>query len=244
MERGLGFAVSRYRDLSIVETKSGRMIIACDSIGSVGEKEADSLFAPYEAVGSAAVRVPLMEVIATGASVIAVVNVACCEMEPSARRIISGIASEMQAAGVDLKALNGSTEENFQTKMTAVGVTVIGMEGKVGLKTRNVSPGCKAYLLGLPLVGREVLEMAHDMASYSNLKKIVLQAGVREIVPVGSKGIAYEACALATLNGLTFATKSSSVDMGKSAGPASCLIVAAEPTWVPLASMIEIGAFA
>jgi hypothetical protein len=47
---------------------------------------------------------------------------------------------------------------------------------------------------------------------------------VKEIVPVGSKGIAYEAATLASLSNVNVNLFKTGIDYAKSAGPVTCLL--------------------
>lgn len=49
------------------------------------------------------------------------------------------------------------------------------------------------FAFGEPIVGAEVLQKLRDMPDYRLVKKLVEHNDVLEVVPVGSKGMAYEA---------------------------------------------------
>lgn len=216
---------TRYRDLSITHLPKGYIITACDSSGSIGEKPEDFLPCPAELVGRCAVRVPLLEVMAFGAEVIGVTNAVSGEMEPTGRKIIDGIKTELKNAGVEPDVLNGSTEENMPTKMTAVGVSVIAYMEDLP-PTRNLSSGDKIVILGKMKVGEEVFEGDEsEMATYDDIRYLHSLSYVKEIVPLGSKGVTYEASLLADLNGLTFIPDEDTlIDLTRSAGPATAVI--------------------
>ncbi len=220
---------TRYRDLTITHLPKGYIITACDSSGSIGEKPSDALLCPAEFVGRCAVRVPLLEVLSFGADVIGVTNAVSCEMEPTGRKVIAGIKTELENAGVKLDVLNGSTEENMPTSMTAVGVSVIAYMDELP-KMNSLSSGDKIVILGKMKVGAEVFEGDEtEMATYDDIKYLHSLPYVKEIVPLGSKGVFYEASLLASLNGLTFiADENTSTDLTRSAGPATAVIVAVD----------------
>jgi selenophosphate synthetase-related protein len=231
--------IYRRRDLTIVELDGKKLVIACDSCGGVGEKNGDALWASLFTVGAYAARVPLMEVICAGAKVISVTNAVCCEMDPTGAKIIEGVKNEMKKAGAPEAALNGSTEENFPTVSTAVGVTVIGSADK--LRFAECVPGDRIVLIGEPLFGAEISKSIPT--DYNDVYRLLKNPDVKEIAPVGSKGVLYEAELLAELNGLRFSPynskNNSKIDMKKSAGPATCFIAAVSK---PIGHT-EIGAF-
>jgi len=146
-----------------------------------------------------------------------------CEMKPTGEETILGIREELSNAGIEDIVLTGSTEENFATSMTALAITVIGVAREGELKFGRAADGDKFILFGLPAVGAEV-----DLANaglYKEIASLLKLSEVREIVPVGSKGIAYEAKTLAGINGMEFMPLETGVDLEKSAGPVTCLLI-------------------
>ena len=220
-----GITTSRHRDLTLTRLPQGTLVVACDSCGSIGQKPADALQVPAYYCGRFTARVALMEVLAFGARPVTVANAVSCEMEPTGREIIRGVQEELAAAGVDRVALTGSTEENFPSQMTALGITVVGYRPGEGswLPSRE---GDLVYAVGRPKVGGEIdLDRDKEIVSYEEIFRLRQLAGVREVIPVGSKGIRYEAENAARYNGLVFTPLDPPpLELEKSAGPATCLI--------------------
>ena len=215
-------AITR-RDLTIVPLGTQSIVIACDSCGAVGSKAGDVLKLPPRYVGKFTARVALTEVLCSGAVPVTISNGVSCEMQPTGAEIISGIRDELKNAGITDIVLTGSTEENFATSMTALAVTVIGTAKSGGLRFGQTVSGDKLVLLSSPKVGAEVdLE---GPGFYNEIRQLLSLSGVKEIVPVGSKGVAYEAKMLAGLNGVGFTLYETGVDYYKSAGPVTCLLV-------------------
>jgi hypothetical protein len=225
--------VRKVRDLTLVDLDgTNTLVIACDSCGSVGLKEKDYLKIPPFYAGKYTARVALMEVMCTGARVVTLTDAVCCEMDPTGSEIIEGIKEELAAAGIDQIVLTGSTEENFPTYSTGLGITVIGVKESSKLKINNVEKSCAVVTVGVPKVGAEVnLDNDPDLASYSDIERLLGDSEVFEIVPVGSKGILYEANKLAECNGRTFKADEGAeriIDMKKSCGPSTVIIAAVE----------------
>ncbi|MDR3238933.1 MAG: alpha-ribazole-5-phosphate synthase [Clostridiales bacterium] len=211
------------RDLTIVpDLEGGFLAIACDSCGGVGLKPGDVYpLSPYHAAKFTA-RVALMEVMCLGGLPIAIANGVACEMKPTGEETIRGIQDELKSAGIVDVVLTGSTEENFTTSMTALAITVVGAVQNGAMKCDRALAGDKFLLFGKPCVGSEV-----DLTSagfYPQIRFLLSLPEVREIVPVGSKGVAYEAGMLAALNDMAFTPLQTGADIMKSAGPATCLI--------------------
>lgn len=219
--------VKKTRDLTLVEiSREETMVIACDSCGGIGSKAGDALRVPAYYTGRYTVRVGLMEVISAGAEVVTVTDAVCNEMEPTGREIIRGIRDELKAAEISDVVLTGSTEENFPTVSTAVGITVIGIVKNSGLRVGKAREGAVIVSVGMPKIGDEIrLDGDPDIVGYAGLRFLLEREGVLEIIPVGSKGILYEAGLAAENSGMTLSLeKNIAVDIRKSAGPATCAI--------------------
>jgi len=212
------------RDLTIIPIDSNNcLVIACDSCGAVGGKAADILKLPPRYAAKFATRVALTEVMCAGAVPIAITNGIISEMNPTGAEMIQAIGEEARLAGFPDIAITGSTEENFPTAMTGLAITVIGMCPTKDLRFAQAQAGDKFVLLGTPKVGAEVdLECA---GFYKEIARLLQVPGVREIVPVGSKGVGYEIRNLAKLHGADIEIYDTGVDLCKSAGPVSCLVV-------------------
>jgi hypothetical protein len=203
------------------------MVLACDSCGGIGNKAGDVMkLAPYF-VGKFTIRVALLEVMASGARPIIISDGLCCEMAPTGEDILRGIADEINICGLKDVMLTGSTEENFPTSMTGVGLSVLGLAEESELRFGNGRSGDIAVLAGMPAMGPEV--DLSDNSCYENLARLLACRDVIEIVPVGSKGILYEANLLARLHALSFEPASCGVNLSASAGPATCVIAMCRP---------------
>ena len=220
--------VRKVRDLTLITLhKDQTMVVACDSCGGIGLKAGDILKVPPIYVGSFTARVVIMEVMCSGAEIVTVTNAVCNEMEPTGREIIKGIQKEVKAAGIDEIVLTGSTEENFSPPSTGVGITAIGIADNKKLKINNIEEAL-IVSVGIPKVGEEIdLEGDREIIDYGTIKTLLEKPWVYEIVPVGSKGIVYEAEQLAVNNRLELILENDiNVDIRKSAGPATCIIAA------------------
>jgi hypothetical protein len=218
----------RRRDLLIIPLPESRNIaLACDSCGGLGRKPGDVMAVDPYFVGKFTVRVGLLEVMASGARPMAVADGLCCEMTPTGEEILRGIADEINICGIKDVMLTGSTEENFPTSMTGIGLTVLGCAEDSELRFGNGLPGDIAVLAGTPAMGSEV--NLSDNRCYENLAVLLGSQDTVEVVPVGSKGILYEASLLASLHSLSFEPNDCGVDLSASAGPATCILAMCRP---------------
>lgn len=217
------------RDLTIVPLPNEQYLVtAVDISAAIGEKPCDALKVPPELTGKMAIRVALLEVMGSGAEIIAVNDVVGAEMEPTGRRVIAGIQEELQLADLGHLELNGSTEENMETVQTSVGVTVIGLADSSQLKVNHITKDALLLGYGEPRMGNELLEKPDLEVTYEIIKEFVTREDVLELVPVGSKGILYEATHLAQLNDCAFIEKAECNPswLNKSAGPATTVLIA------------------
>ncbi|GBG55641.1 hypothetical protein SPFL3102_031334 [Sporomusaceae bacterium FL31] len=221
--------ISKVRDLTLVKIDEHKtLVIACDSCGGVGMKEGDALKVSPRITGKFTARVALFEVLCAGAEVVCLTNNVCNEMDDTGQQVRKGIIEELEAAGVDQIVLTGSTEENFPTISTGIGITVLGIAASPQLKVNQIHQDAALVVIGQPKVGTEILAcQPGEIVDYNTIRYLLAQPEVCEIVPVGSKGIYYEAQQLAECNDVQLILKQDiKPDIKKSAGPCSTILVA------------------
>ncbi|MEG1431817.1 AIR synthase related protein [Eubacterium sp.] len=222
--------ISKYRDLTLASIPGGTVVVAADSCGSTGEKSEDFLKCPPYHCGRVSARVVLFELLCIGAEVLILADGICSEMHPTGEAIIQGFSDELKLAGLSPDCLTGSTEENFPTSMTGVGTAAVGY-----LPGTFTPPHCQAgdilLCIGTPLVGMAFLTNTKaPLATYDHLKELWANPQVHELVPVGSKGIAYEARTIAGLHQLSLQLDADCpLDLCQSGGPSSCVLAVAAP---------------
>jgi len=230
--------IERYRDLIIIYEKDTAYVISCDSLGAIGNKEHDQLKVSEDIVGRATIKVALAEALCVGATPIVVSDTLSVEMNPTGRKIINAIEDELIKNNLSHVLVTGSTEENFPSSMTGIGITVIS-RGKISdLKVKKTKKDMHVCLLGYPLVGDEVINskdvlQLKDYVSISKCKEII------EAIPVGSKGIKYELGTLERISGLKVAIDPSlHIDLLKSGGPATSCILVCKKKDIPIINNI------
>jgi selenophosphate synthetase-related protein len=221
----------RVRDLHLFPLIGGlHLVIACDSNASIGEKPNDALPKSYAEVGISALKVAMMEVIATGAVPLLVINALCMEMDPSGRKFIEAMSGELIRCGYDPEMmLTGSTEDNALTLQSGIGVTVIGLVAEEKLRLGQTLAGDVVLCAGNPKSGVRIpyTEFDADIASISTVQALNEVVEVHEILPVGSKGVLYEAHELARTAGCEFRLedKPPAIDLLDSAGTSTGVLV-------------------
>jgi len=217
---------NKYRDALMVPLDEDELlIIACDSCGAIGMKEQDQVkVSPYIA-GKYTARVSLIEVLSLGAKIKGITVNICNELDPTGQEILDGIESELQECNIKVP-MSFSTEKNMSTNMTALGVTVVGVANKKHLMLGRARIGDFVYAVGNPKVGNEVVKDQGEIAKTDTLLKLLKLDSIQEILPVGSSGIKGELDKFLEANQLHIEyTKNLPVDIHKSAGPCTSMIV-------------------
>lgn len=222
--------VEKYRDLTLLHVNDDCfLVIACDSCGGIGSKKLDVVKVDFEIVGYYTAAVVLCEILAFRAIPQIIVNNFCVEMNPTGEKILVGIKEAIEEIGLDSShLLTGSTEENIPVMQTGIGLTCMGMiDLKLWTKPKT-QPGDELFAIGIPKVGTEVVE-TDEISNLKIISQINNHLGIHEILPVGSKGIDYEVNELCRCNNLILNyTENIPLDIKKSAGPVTCVLVSGE----------------
>jgi selenophosphate synthetase-related protein len=224
--------IRRVRDLSVFDLGAFSVVVACDSSGGIGPKDADTYAAPAAVVAHFAVRVALLELLAAGATPVLVVDALCVEADPTGREMIAAARALLAQIGLaNESALLGSTEDNVATRSTGIGVTAIGIAGRDALHAGSSRRGDVVVCLGAPISAPEhdVYPDHPHMVSIDEVRRVRALEGVHDVLPVGSHGVRFEIDELATSAGLEPELVPSEVDLIRSAGPASCVVVSCIP---------------
>lgn len=218
----------KFRDLTIVDiTSDQRMVIACDSSGGIGDKEGDLVKVSPQVLGELTTQVAMMELLATGARPITIVNTLGVEMDATGKEIIKGIKKAIQPLNLEDAILTGSTEENIPVCQTSMGITIIGLMNKSKWRIKKAEKNDIIVAVGLPKMGNEIIEdKGKNIMSMNIFLELLKKPYIKDILPVGSKGIGYEMNVMASTSELECNFyKDINIDIKKSAGPATCAIV-------------------
>lgn len=221
-------SVERFRDLLLTRVdESTAMVVAVDSSGAIGPKSHDHLRWTGREAGRTATKVPMMEVVASGATPVIVVDNLCVEMDPVGADILDGVRDVCRELD-HMPVITGSDETNMPTVQTGIGITVIASLRLEDSRLGSSQSGDLVYAVGLPLGGSEGATPDGDagMATVTTVRQLLALEGVHEVLPVGSKGIEYELGELAKGASLKMdVVEQNSVDVKRSAG-ASAVVLA------------------
>jgi len=224
------------RDVLIKKLGNYFLIISCDSSGAIGPKNGDILKVNGEILGKHMVRSALMEVLSVKAKPICISCGLCVEPEPTGESIIRGIKEEMIKVGLNPNEdLVISTEKNFPTNQTGLGITAIGFASKKDLLIGKSKKNDLIISIGLPSVGKEVLENRDNIVEIEDILTLLSMDFIHGIIPVGSKGILYEANILAKESNLKLKFFNDiKLDIRKSAGPSTVVLVTLKEEYIDL----------
>jgi hypothetical protein len=224
----------RRGDVSILKVPTGHaIVVGSTSSGAVGPKSMDKVKVEGRTLGKFLARVALMDVAATGAFPLLLSVTLGVEKDPTGREILEGIRREASVLGLEPnQVIMENTEDNFETIQTGVGLTVIGFANEEELRLGKTRPGDLVVAIGKPKVGAEVIpaEAKSEIADLKNVTWLSQKKFIHDINPVGTFGIAYEANAMAFAVGRQLKlTEKALVDLEKSAGPATVVLVTMDP---------------
>lgn len=228
----IGYA--RKGDVSILRIPTGHaIVVGCTSSGAIGPKSLDKVKVDGRILGKFLARVALMDVAATGAFPIMLSATLGVENEPTGKEIIEGIQREASVLGLEPnEVLMANTEENFSTLQTGVGLTVVGLSNEEDLRIAKTLPGDLLIAIGKPMVGNEVIpaEVRGEIVDLRTVLWLSTKTYVHDIVTVGASGIANEAMSIAhTVGRKLELSNSAKIDLDKSAGPATVVLVSLSP---------------
>jgi hypothetical protein len=220
--------VSRVRDLVLLGLDEERvLVVACDSVGSIGPKPHDSFPSTAAFVAHCAVRVAMLELVSCGARPELLVDALSVEMEPTGAEMIAEIRRVAASIGLGADRVTGSTEDNVPTVATGIGITVLGTANRSELRPGSSVAGDLVVRLGAPTSAPVDTLVPDDsrMVPIATVIGVLAVDGVHDALPVGSHGTAFEVQQLAETAGLLFVPATEDPVGAKSGGPASCVLV-------------------
>lgn len=231
----MGRRVSRMRDLTAIELTDDLLaVIACDSNAGIGECPMDSFQTTNEELGMFMLKVPLMEILSAGAVPVLVACYLCLDSrlgEP----VLQVIKTILKDNGFDPEVqLMSGIDEHAQMVQSGSGTTVIALAARNKLRYGTSREGDIVCALGVPKSRNYTTYSSYDVdvAKISTVMTVAKLPFVREIVPCGSHGIAYEAEELAKGAGLVFTESQDNPltgQMTRSCGAASAAIASLPP---------------
>lgn len=221
------------RDVSIISlNEEEALVIAADNSGGIGLKEQDHVKAPYEVVSYYGFRVAVMECMAAGGKPISIVLHNFCD-DHAWDLLLAGIEKGLEELGLKgAVSVTGSTESNFTMLQSALGMIVLGKRESTYVEEVSFE-NRKVAVIGSPLVGNEVIEQEKDVIPLSLFHELCELEDV-VIVPVGSKGILYELKNMLDEPSIVGDSLICDVDVSKTAGPATCVLIAFKPDLEPV----------
>ena len=233
--------IKQIRDITIIDFDENRYLgIACDSCGGIGYKEQDMVKASPQLTAYHTGKVVLAELMSMGFTPFILADGLAVEMNDTGKQLIEGFNEVLSKLSFDVH-LTGSTEENIRTVQTSMGITCIGLCDKDKLKFNKTKSGDLCLIIGLPMVGNEVVNNPDKALDIEDFEKLFHCDFIKEMLPVGSRGIECELNDLLKYNGLNFKYESNlSIDLKKSGGPStSCIVTLSKDNLEEIKSIIK-----
>ncbi|HKM01710.1 MAG TPA: selenophosphate synthase [Sedimentibacter sp.] len=233
--------IKQIRDITIIDFDENRYLgIACDSCGGIGYKEQDMVKASPQLTAYHTGKVVLAELMSMGFTPFILADGLAVEMNDTGKQLIEGFNEVLSKLSFDVH-LTGSTEENIRTVQTSMGITCIGLCDKDKLKFNKTKSGDLCLIIGLPMVGNEVVNNPDKALDIEDFEKLFHCDSIKEMLPVGSRGIECELNDLLKYNGLNFKYESNlSIDLKKSGGPStSCIVTLSKDNLEEIKSIIK-----
>lgn len=215
------------RDVEIVFIDDEKCIVmACDSAGGIGEKSLDVINVSPYITGRFTARVALFEIICIGARPKMLSATISNEPFPTGEYIIQAIKDEIKGINAEGLPLAISTEKNFETLQTGMGITAVGLCENKDLRINFSKPGDLVYCVGTPKLGNEINGVEDsEIVNIEDIEGLLEINMIHDILPIGSQGILKEAEILASGVGCRLVMEEEiNIDINKSAGPSTCLI--------------------
>jgi len=219
--------IKQLRDLTLISIDEKRYLgIACDSSGAIGMKECDVVKASPQVTAYQTAKVVFSELFSMGFKPMVFADGLAVEMNDTGKQLIEGFNEAISKLKTCQVHLTGSTEENMKTVQTSMGITCIGICDKDKLKYKKTNKNDICVVLGIPFVGNDVLKNPDKIMDVPDFESLYLCDYVKEILPVGSRGIKKELNDLLSYNNLNFEyNENISMDLTTSGGPSCCCLI-------------------
>lgn len=222
--------IKQIRDITVISFDENKYLgIACDSCGGIGLKEQDVVKVEPEITAYHTGKVVLAELMSLGFKPMIMADGLAVEMNDTGKKLIDGFNEVLSKLKTSKVHLTGSTEENIKTVQTSMGVTCIGVCDKDKLKYKKTNKNDICLLIGMPLVGNEVLNNSDKVMDIDDFEMLYLCDSIKEILPVGSRGVLAELNDLCEYNELKFNfNEGVHIDLKKSGGPSCSALITIE----------------
>ncbi len=215
------------RDLTAVWIEEDlALLVAFDSNGGIGNKPRDVIAMDPWVTGYFTARVPMLEILCAGGRPLMMIGSFSVEMDPIGEALRLGIQALAREAGFPELPMRTRSEENVATVQSGLGVAIIGVVSRPELRVGSSRVGDLVAVSGIPKDGPwfHIAPEDPEILSIQDLLCVRRHEAVHDMVPVGSRGIAFERGELSRTGGLEFRGRNSMLLEDQSAGPSSCVV--------------------
>lgn len=210
------------KDVAITPLSSElELVIASDNSAAIGRKKLDAVHVDHSVTAYYATRVAYMDLLRVGAKPKAIVlqNFTGDQAWEAYEKGVRQLLAETNFASLPI---TGSTESNFATVQSGLGLTIVGTRVRPVNKQQEINENTLFAVIGKPLVGHEALEESEHIAPLFLFEQLRKCKAVIDLVPVGSSGIQAEWQQLTGKRN----SLASNLNVNQSGGPATCFLIA------------------
>lgn len=210
------------KDVAITPLSSElELVIASDNSAAIGRKKLDAVQVDHSVTAYYATRVAYMDLLRVGAKPKAIVlqNFTGDQVWEAYEKGVRQLLAETEYADLPI---TGSTESNFATVQSGLGLTIVGTRVRPVNKQQEINENTLFAVIGKPLVGHEALEQSEHIAPLFLFEQLRKCKAVIDLVPVGSSGIQAEWQQLTGKRN----SLASDLNLNQSGGPATCFLIA------------------
>ncbi|MGJ5196566.1 MULTISPECIES: hypothetical protein [unclassified Bradyrhizobium] len=179
------------RDVACIDAGSECVLLqSVDVAAGIGDRFHDSLIAPARDVAYFVARAAAVEIVSLG---IVIRSFAIGVSRPLAEmaEVFDGVKLLTAELGAE-SAIVASGENYFSAVNSSITISAIGYGRASQLINRRIKPGDFAYLLGEGYPGKALRVGAPDVLPIGQLTKHLSRRSLRQVVPVGSRGVQYD----------------------------------------------------
>lgn len=189
----------RNRDVSIIETDLGLVLASIDMATGIGVAPLDKIKADIFDVAYFVARTAAAELLSLNVPVLSM-SIGTSLPFGSRQRINGGIHYLLDSIESH-PALVFSHENYIESLCSCISVSAIGYTRLTQLVCKPIEPGVEVYCYGEGYVHSNIRHNDNDMPDLCKIMQIVSEdINVRQVIPVGSRGIQYDIDTLTRAN--------------------------------------------
>ena len=223
----------RIRDVAVVDFGEIALLTSVDIASGIGPRHDDLIQAEGSVVGQSVARTAAAELISLGAT-ISTVSISASGPD-LLEATVAGVQEFLRDSGIAATIVS-SSENYVRTSWSAISVTVNALTLISDLVIRPVRPGDYCYTLG---DGYEGPGRTLRPPAMESVREILTTPSIRQVIPVGSRGLDWDLSCLAKKYSVRISTKVRAAPRG---GPGLQYVIVTEDP-IDVAGIRPVGQF-